>query len=87
MWEWSTGRCTVVPPAPKQEQSVKKQKSHTVILKKFRSLEKIFLLSAKQAQIGLTSHEQNAQNQASVKLGLGPQIEKTEARLDISVSH
>ena len=37
--------------------------------------------------MGLTSHEQNAQNQASVKLGLKPQIQKTEARLHISVSH
>ena len=74
-------------PAPKQEQSVKKQKSHAVTRKKIQqSFEKIFLLSAKQAQIGLTSPEQNAQNQASVKLGPRPQIQKTEARLHISVS-
>ena len=77
-------------PAPKQEQRVnkKQEKSHTVTLSKFqKSFEKKFLLSAKQARMGLTSHEQNAQNQASVKLGLQPQIPKTEARLHISVSH
>ena len=77
-------------PAPKQEQRVnkKQEKSHTVTLKKFqKSFAKIFLLSANQAKIGLTSPEQNAQNQASVKLALRPQIQKTEARLHISVSH
>ena len=52
-----------------------------------KSFEKIFLLSANQAKIGLTSPEQNAQNQASVKLGLRPQFQKTEARLHTSVSH
>ena len=75
-------------PAPKQEQRVKKQKSHTVTLKKIqKSFEKKFLLSAKQSYNGLTSHKQNAQNHASVKPGLLPRIQKTEARLHISVSH
>ena len=75
-------------PAPKQEKRVKKQKSHAVTLKKLESLlKKTSSCQLKQAKIGLTSHEQNAQNQASVKLGLKPQIQKTEARLHISVNH
>ena len=57
-------------------------------LKKFEKFSlKILLLSANQAKIGLTSPEQNAQNEAGVKLGLKPQIQKTKARLHISVSY
>ena len=55
--------------------------------KKIQKSQKRFLLSAKHTYNGLTSPEQNAQNQASAKLGLKPQIQKTEARLHISVSH
>ena len=56
-------------PAPNHQQRVQKQKSHTVTLKKFRSLEKMFRLSANQSYNGLTSPEQNAQDEAGVKPG------------------